>query len=143
MFDPGGSEGRLRARSFLRTWRALLCGEAMRVRAAGGDLQCFFCLEGGLRNILSWSEVQATRPPFLCSQAVLKGACRRGRLEAIESQGRTVAGERHGAMLDGKEPRGARGGEPDHEPRGSPFSGRRLHCQPILLHRLQCGMLIL
>ena len=42
MFDPGGSQGRLRACPFLRTWRALLCGEAMRVRATGGDLQCFF-----------------------------------------------------------------------------------------------------
>ena len=42
MFDPGGSEGHLRACPFLRTWRALLCGEIIRVRAAGGDLQCFF-----------------------------------------------------------------------------------------------------
>ena len=29
MFDPGGSDGRLRACPFLGTWRALLCGEAL------------------------------------------------------------------------------------------------------------------
>ena len=39
MFDPGGSQGRLRACPFLGTWRALLCGEVMRVGAAGDDLQ--------------------------------------------------------------------------------------------------------
>ena len=42
MFDPGGSEGRPRACPFLGKWCALLCGEVVRVRAAGGDLQCFF-----------------------------------------------------------------------------------------------------
>ena len=36
--------------------------------------------------------------------------------------------------LDGKELRGALGGERDQEPRGSPFSR---HCLPILLHRLE------
>ena len=41
MFDPGGSQGRLRVCPFLGTWRALLCGEGMRVGAAGGDLQRF------------------------------------------------------------------------------------------------------
>ena len=30
IFDPGGSESRLRACPFLRTWRALRCGEFMR-----------------------------------------------------------------------------------------------------------------
>ena len=30
IFDPGGSEGRLRACPVLGTWRALLCGEVMR-----------------------------------------------------------------------------------------------------------------
>ena len=34
-FDPGGSQGRLRACPFLGTWRALFCSEAMRVGAAG------------------------------------------------------------------------------------------------------------
>ena len=34
--------GRLRACPFLRTWRALLCGEIMRVGAGGDDLQRFF-----------------------------------------------------------------------------------------------------
>ena len=42
MFDPDGSEDRLRACPFLGAWCALLCGEVMRVRAAGGYLQCFF-----------------------------------------------------------------------------------------------------
>ena len=34
-FDPGGSQGRLRACLFLGSWRALLCGEDMRAGAAG------------------------------------------------------------------------------------------------------------
>ena len=34
-FDPGGSQGRLRACPFLGSWRALLCGEVMRAGAAG------------------------------------------------------------------------------------------------------------
>ena len=42
MFDPGGSEGQLRACPVLGTGRALLCGEVMRVGAAGDDLQCCF-----------------------------------------------------------------------------------------------------
>ena len=41
MFNPGGSEGRFRACPFLGTWRALLCGEVMRVGAADDDLQRF------------------------------------------------------------------------------------------------------
>ena len=41
MFDPGGSQGRLRACPFWETWHALLCGEVMCVGAAGGDLQLF------------------------------------------------------------------------------------------------------
>ena len=40
-FDPGGSQSRLRAYPFLETWRALLCGEVMRVGAAGDGLQRF------------------------------------------------------------------------------------------------------
>ena len=31
MFDPGGSQGRLHACLFVGTWRALLCGEVMRI----------------------------------------------------------------------------------------------------------------
>ena len=42
MFDPGGSQGRLRACPFLGTWRALLFSEIMRVGAAGDNLQRFF-----------------------------------------------------------------------------------------------------
>ena len=41
MFDPGGSKGRFRACPFLGTWRVLLCGEFMRIGAAGSDLQRF------------------------------------------------------------------------------------------------------
>ena len=35
MFDPGGSQGRLRACPFLGSWRVLLCGEVIRAGAAG------------------------------------------------------------------------------------------------------------
>ena len=42
MFGPGGFQGRLRAYPFLGTWRALLCGEVMRVGAPGDDLQRLF-----------------------------------------------------------------------------------------------------
>ena len=35
MFDPGGSQGRLRACPFLRSWRMLLCGEVVRAGTAG------------------------------------------------------------------------------------------------------------
>ena len=59
MFDPGGFQGRLRACPFLETWRALPYGEVIRFVAAGGDLQCFFWLEGGPRNIILQSEIQA------------------------------------------------------------------------------------
>ena len=41
MFDPGGSQGYPRACPFLGAWRALFCGEVIRVGAAGGDLQRF------------------------------------------------------------------------------------------------------
>ena len=41
MFDPRSSQGRIRAGSFLGRWRALFCGEVMRVEAAGEDLQRF------------------------------------------------------------------------------------------------------
>ena len=36
--------------------------------------------------------------------------------------------------LDGKELRGALGGERDQEPRGFPFSGHRQHGQPFQHH---------
>ena len=41
-FDPGGSQGRLRACPFLGSWRALVCGEVVRAEAAGDELQRFF-----------------------------------------------------------------------------------------------------
>ena len=40
-FDPDGSQGRLRACPFWGSWRALVCGEVMRVGAAGDELQRF------------------------------------------------------------------------------------------------------
>ena len=46
MFDPGGSQGRLRACPFLGSWRALLCGEVVRVREADNEAAAF--LEGDL-----------------------------------------------------------------------------------------------
>ena len=55
MFDPGGSKGRLRACSFLGMWRALLCGEAMRVGATGDDLQRFWRIkDSGFKNLQKW-----------------------------------------------------------------------------------------
>ena len=45
MFNPGGSQGRPRAWPFLGTWCALLCGEVMRVEAAGDDLQRFWKID--------------------------------------------------------------------------------------------------
>ena len=40
-FDPGGSQGHLRACPFLGSWRALVCGEVIRAGAAGDELQRF------------------------------------------------------------------------------------------------------
>ena len=45
MFDPAGSQGHPRACPFLETWRALLCGEVMRVGAASDDLQRFWRID--------------------------------------------------------------------------------------------------
>ena len=67
MFDPGGSQSRLRFCPFWGTWHALLCGEVKRFEAAGGDLLYSFWLDRGPRNIFLSSEVQATRPLFFRS----------------------------------------------------------------------------
>ena len=40
-FDPGGSQGCLRACLVLESWRALLCGEVVRVGATDDELQRF------------------------------------------------------------------------------------------------------
>ena len=54
-FDPGGSQGRLRACPFLGTWRALLYGEVMRVGAAGDDLQRFWRInDSRFKNLHEW-----------------------------------------------------------------------------------------
>ena len=44
-FDPSGSRGHLRACLFLGSCRALVCGEVLRARAAGDELQRFFSEE--------------------------------------------------------------------------------------------------
>ena len=41
-FDPDGSQGRLRACPFLGSWCALLCGEVVRMGAAGDETAAFF-----------------------------------------------------------------------------------------------------
>ena len=40
-FDPGGSQGHLRACPVLGSWRALACGEVICAGAAGDELQRF------------------------------------------------------------------------------------------------------
>ena len=42
IFDPGGFRGHLRACPFWGSWSALVCGEVLRARAAGDELQRFF-----------------------------------------------------------------------------------------------------
>ena len=101
-FDPGGSQGHLRADPFLGTWRALLCGEAMRFGAAGDDLQRFWRIDDS-----RFQNVQEKGTNCLChtycSQSFFlrygsfKNSCRRGWLEVIGCQERSVVGERHGA----------------------------------------------
>ena len=56
MFDPGGSQGRLRACPFWGTWRALLCGEVIiRVGVAGDDLQRFRTIgDSRFKNLQEW-----------------------------------------------------------------------------------------
>ena len=41
-FDPGGSQGHLRACPFSGSWRALVCGKVVRAGAAGKDCSSFF-----------------------------------------------------------------------------------------------------
>ena len=115
VFDPGGSTGRLSPCPFWGTWRALLCTEALVLEwlvpicsvflAGRMTREVSYKIEGGPRNIIFRSGVQATRtycglPLFFFSEAGLKRACHRGRLEAIGCQGQTIVRERHGAELD-------------------------------------------
>ena len=51
-FDPGGSQGHLRACPFLRPWRALVFGEVLRAGAAGDELQRFF----GVDSLALWNK---------------------------------------------------------------------------------------
>ena len=64
MFGPGDFTGRLRACPFLGTWRALLCGEVLRLGAGWYPRVECFLTEGGPRNIVFQSEIQATRTYF-------------------------------------------------------------------------------
>ena len=71
-------------------------------------LQLLFWQEGrlghqfaGERHANRLRRTYYCRPLILSSEASLKRACRRGRLEAIGCHGRTVVMERHGAKLDG------------------------------------------
>ena len=63
MFDPRGSESRLRACPFLGTGRALLYGEVMRVEAAGDDLQRF----------LEYRKFGIQKPPGVVRAKYLRG----------------------------------------------------------------------
>ena len=91
-FDPGGSQGRLHACPFLGTWRALLCGKAMRVGATGDDLQRFWRIDGSRFKNLQVKETNRLRrtycgQSFFSDTAGLKKVCRRGRLEATGAEG--------------------------------------------------------
>ena len=155
MFDPGGSEGRLRACPFLGTWRALLCGEVMRVGAAGGGLQGFWRIDDSVfKNFQKWYRriIYAvhiavnrwffTARPTLNIPCQDKGIPSRAARGDRKSGANVCRGVSWSEQLDAKELRGALVDERDNEPRGSPFSEHRLHGQPTLFHLLQCGMLI-
>ena len=75
MFDPGGCHGRPRACPFLGTWRALLCGEVVRVGTAGDDLQRFWRIDDSRFKNLQEKETNRLRR-VLRSIAILRyGSC--------------------------------------------------------------------
>ena len=91
-FNPGGSQARPRACSFLGTWRALLCGEVMRVGVAGDDLQRFWRIDDSRFKNLQEKETNRLRhtycgQSFFSDTARLKKPCRRRRLEAMRAEG--------------------------------------------------------
>ena len=92
MFDPGGSQRRLRACPFLGTWRALLCIGVMRIGAGRGDLQRFWRIDDSRLKNLQEKETNRLRHTY-CGQSLfsdtarLKKSCRRGWLEAIGAEG--------------------------------------------------------
>ena len=95
MFDRGGSEGRLRAWSFLGTWRGLLCGEVMRFE--GLDQAAAFLEEGwlehqvvGERYANRFRRTYSGQSPFFSSAAGSK-------CHALEGSSRLSDVERHGA----------------------------------------------
>ena len=84
-FDPGGSQGRLRACPFMGTWHALICGEVMRVGAAGWNYNVFLRIDASRFNAVHiavnhWFFEARPALKMLCQ----KKSCRRERLEATE-----------------------------------------------------------
>ena len=93
MFDPCDSQDHLRACPFLETWRALRCGEAIRVGAASDDLQRFWRIDVSRFKNMQENETNRLRRKY-CGRSVClrygsikKTSCRRGRLEVIGCQG--------------------------------------------------------
>ena len=151
MFDPGGSESRLRTCAFLGTWRALLYGEVLVLERLVAICSVFWRIaDSGFKNIqesyrriVHVVRIAVNRFPPIARLALIM-------LCQAMGAGRAVRGDRKSGVngcwgtswseeLDGKELRGALGGKRNLEPRESSFSGQRL---PIFLHRLRCGMLI-
>ena len=79
-------------------WNIIFLSEVQATRTYYGR-PSFLCSQADLKRACRRGRLEAYygRPSFLCSQADLKRACRRGRLEAIGCQGWTVVGKRHGA----------------------------------------------
>ena len=68
-FDPGGSQGRLRACPLLGTWRPLLCGEVTRAGAAGDDLQSVWRIDHSRFKNFQEKETNRLRHTY-CGQSV-------------------------------------------------------------------------
>ena len=77
-FDPGSSQGHLRACPFLGPWRALVCGEVLRTGPAGEELQ-------GFSEEIRWffEERQVLMP---CQEKVSPSRAARGYINSREEQ---------------------------------------------------------
>ena len=102
-FDPGCSQGHLRACPFLGSWRALVCGEVMHAGAAGDELQRF---SGGdplalLKQGRFWKcRAKIKIAPSRAARGYRmdeQRSRRRGNSRLLEDCGRSVVEERHGA----------------------------------------------
>ena len=112
-FDPGGSKGHLRACPFLGSWRALLCREIVRVRAAGDELQRF------QEEIPRLFEARPASMLWQNKSHAVDGGSRLKDARGDRLLGNaTVVEERRGASSLTATSR-----------RGFPFSGHRLHGQ--------------